>query len=674
MSGKLKSAMFHEAEVLDKLESEQVEVIGDSIDESLRLAAKHLGKELYQLDYEVLVRGKKSLFVSEPYRIRVFPASVDDSLQELAELDKKLADGTGKLLSKDLKNLVVAKDVDGWVSIKYYRHGLYMKYIPPIGNGKIPTTQDVIRKLGQRGINSPKESEIQKLIDNPSNEYMRLGDAKLRPFAEANTKVEISDDKMKAYITVFPPKAGGRDLEVSDVVYDLKKEDIGYGIKEDIIRDLLENEKYEIPIVVAQGDPAVNGKNAQIVYHVRTEKKVNLREDSSGKVDYKDLDLIENVVVGQVLAEKTPPEKGKYGRNLFNEILDAKDGVDIVLQQGKGTILSEDKTKLTAEVNGQVLFTEGRLSVETVYRVSGDVSMKTGNITFLGSIIITGNVEDNFQVKASGNIEIYGTVQKASIEADGDIVIRQGVTGRGEAKIESTNGNIVSKFLQEATIITDKDVIVQEVIMNCDVSAGGKVICKGKKANILGGRIKAGNLIAAKNIGSAANPSTELIVGVNPKLIKQIEDYTFKKKETYENKEKLDKTSKTLRARKEADAVSFTEENEVYLAKLESGIKKLEKRIAEYDKEIQNVISFMEQAGDQGKVAFEKKMFGGVTVRIKNAEPYKVKNDITSKTLFLSEGKIQMKPYSDPESDKVDRRAVRKPATSKPTANTPKEE
>lgn len=120
------------------------------------------------------------------------------------------------------------------------------------------------------------------------------------------------------------------------------------------------------------------------------------------------------------------------------------------------------------------------------------------------------------------------------MEADGDIIIRQGVTGR-EARIESTGGNVVSKFLQDAIVITDKDVIVQEAIMNCDVSAGGKVVCNGKKANILGGRIKAGLLISAKNIGSPANPTTELIVGVNPKYLKQVEDYTFKKKRQWIN-------------------------------------------------------------------------------------------------------------------------------------------
>jgi uncharacterized protein len=662
---KFKAAVFKEAEEVERIEREEVEVIGDTIDESLRLAARHFGKEIYQLDYEVIERGKKGLFFSEPFRIRVFQANLEDSLDDLRELDKKLTDGSGKLVSKDLKNILVPKDVDAWVCIKYYRHGLYMKYHPPVGNGKSISPQEVNRELGQRGLNTLKENEIYKFLNENSSEFVRFADAKVRPFEEASVKIELSDDKMKAFATIYPPKAGGRDLEVSDIIYEIKKEDIGYGIKEDVIKDILENERYEEAIVVAVGDPPVHGKNAQILYHVRTEKKVSLREDSSGKVDYKDLDLIENVVVGQILAEKIPAEKGKYGRNLFNEVLDAKDGTDIALQQGKGIILSEDKSKLTAEVNGQVIFLEGKLSVETVYRVSGDVSMKTGNITFLGSIIITGNVEDNFQVKASGNVEIYGTVQKASIEADGDIIIRQGVTGRGEAKIESTTGNIVSKFLQDATIITDKDVIVQEVIMNCDVSAGGKVVCKGKKANIIGGKLKAGHLIAAKNIGSQSNPTTELIVGVNPKFIKQIEEFQKKIVDTKDSLDSLSKTLKTLKARQESDPEGFSEDHLSYLKKLDSGVKKLEKRISEYNIEIQKINAQMETVGDQGKVFFEKKMFGGVSVRIKNAEPYKVKNEIQSKTLFLSEGKIQMKPFSDPDVEKpTGRRVSKKPITN----------
>ncbi|MDX1958115.1 MAG: FapA family protein [Leptospiraceae bacterium] len=651
---KLKGLFFEEESKMDRDEREKVEVIGESIDECLRLAAKHLNKPIHLLEYEVLKRGKKGLFMTEPFQILVYLADPEDSLEDLALLDEKL--GTdGKLVSKDLKDLITPKDVDGYFRIKNLRHGLYLACFPPVGAGKPVRYEDVVKKLNMRGIMIPPEKRIKEVISEITEEYERLADSKLKPFAEAAIKIELSPDNMKAYATFTPPKAGGRDLEVQDVVYELKKEDIAYGIKEEDIRYFLENEIYNEPVVVAVGDPPVRGNDAKIIYHVRTEKVIRLKEDSSGRVDFKNLDLIENVVTGQLLAEKIPAGEGKWGRDLRNSPLEAKDGMDLDLLPGKGTILSEDKMKLIADVNGQVIFAEGRVNVETVYRVNGDVNNKTGNITFLGSIVITGNVEDNFQIKASGNIEIYGTVQKAIVEADGDIIIRQGITGREEARISSSSGNIISKFIQDANIFTEKDVMVQEGILNSNINAGGKIVCNGKRGQIVGGKLRAGKMILAKNLGSKANPITELIVGLNPKLLKQVEDYEEKKNQSKEKVEALIKTQKTIVARKEADPASFTEENEAYLLKVESGIKKLEKRIAEYEKEIQTLRAYMEQSAIQGKVYFEKKMYPGVSVILKNSEPYSSKMEIISKTLYLENDKIRQKPYSDPESERAEK-------------------
>ena len=83
-----------------------------------------------------------------------------------------------------------------------------MMEIPPVGNGKNPTVQDVLKKLVQRGINPPPEAAIQKFLDSKSTEYVRMGEAKLKPFAEAGAKVEISDDNMKAFVTFYLQNSG----------------------------------------------------------------------------------------------------------------------------------------------------------------------------------------------------------------------------------------------------------------------------------------------------------------------------------------------------------------------------------------------------------------------------------------------------------------------------------
>ena len=141
-------------------------------------------------------------------------------------------------------------DVDGWVSIKNYRHGLYMKEFLPLGDGKHPTLQDVLQNLKKRGIKRLPEETIQSFLLSKLTEYKRLGDSKLRPFAEARVIVDIAEIDKKVYVTFLPPKLRGRDLEVADVVYELKKEGIDYEINKEVIREALELEKYNNPIAI----------------------------------------------------------------------------------------------------------------------------------------------------------------------------------------------------------------------------------------------------------------------------------------------------------------------------------------------------------------------------------------------------------------------------------------
>ena len=63
------------------------------------------------------------------------------------------------------------------------------------------------------------------------------------------------------------------------------------------------------------------------------------------------------------------------------------------------------------------------------------VNIKSGNVTFLGTVIVNGNVEDGYNVKASGNIEVNGAVGASRLESDGDIIVSQGIVGRDECDI-----------------------------------------------------------------------------------------------------------------------------------------------------------------------------------------------------------------------------------------------
>lgn len=665
--GAVTSYFQEEQTTYDEVQRNNVEVLGDSIEACVSLAASHFGKKPHEIDYRILKRGKKSFFFlfSEPFHIRARVLSDEELLKDLAGLDEKLTGGSGKLLSTDIQAIVKAKDRNGRFVIKHFRNGVFLTVYPPLGEGNPVKLDDISRKLSQRGVAQYDQDAVRVCFKDAKGEPLFISNVKPRAGSESQATVEISQDKMKAFVTITPPRPGGKDLDVSDIIAMLKHNGVVYGVKEKDIKEAIDEEKYNYPFLAAEGDEPQNGRNAEVKYYVRTEKVVNFKEDSFGRVDYKDLDLIENVVAGQVLAEKIPRGEGKLGRNLFGMMLPADDGKDIDIKVGKGTILSEDRMKLTAEINGQVVYASGKISVEKVYRINGDVGIKTGNVTFLGSIVISGNVEDNYHVKAAGNIEIFGVVQKAVVEADGDIIIRQGVTGRGEARIESTGGNIVSRFIQNASCITEKDIVVQEGIVHSEMSAGGRILCKGKRGQIVGGTLQATKLIYAKVIGSQANPPTDIIVGSNPKLLKQIVEYELKKKDSSEKLAELSKSLKTLLARKDMDKAAFSDENESHLQKLQAATKKLEKRITDLEEEIIKLQQYIEEESSHGKVSVEKTVFGGVNIRIKKAE-FRVRNEVKNKTFYEEGGFIKQMEFESLDEEKKDwRKKKAKNAISK---------
>lgn len=77
---------------------------------------------------------------------------------------------------------------------------------------------------------------------------------------------------------------------------------------------------------------------------------------------------------------------------------------------------------------GRVVTTSS-LAIESVYEIKEDVSLKTGNIDFNGTVIIRGDVPTGFSIKASGDILIDGLVEAAHIEAKGSVTIVKGIVG-----------------------------------------------------------------------------------------------------------------------------------------------------------------------------------------------------------------------------------------------------
>lgn len=629
---------------------EELEVLADSLEQALQIGASELQTDISNLDYEILQKGSSGMLGvgRMPYKVLVRKMAEDSRWADLEDLNVSLnrgGEGEGPAEAEIIQN------ENGKALVKIYKNGVFLKVIPPVGDGRPVDVETAIDKLHRSGVVHFDRTVVEKAVKEATGELVRVADYSPRPDADSTLTVEISPDEMSAIITISAPRPGGRHLTVDEVIAAMKASGVEYGFDKEAIEKALDGEKYGQPIVAAKGDPAVDGKDAYIDYKVKIDKKVEFKEDESGRIDYLQKDLVENVVQGQVLAELIPAEKGKPGRTVKNRIIPAKDGKPMEMKPGKGTILSQDGRQIIAEKNGQVVFRQGKLMVDEVYTIGGDVGLDTGNIMFLGSVVIRGSVTDNMKVKAAGNIEVGGNVGKAELEAEGDIVIRQGIQGRDGARIETTGGNMTAKFIQNAHVIVEKDLMVSEGIMHSKVEVGGKVILAGKRAQIVGGEVMVGEEVRAKQLGAQASTPTHIIVGTNPKILQQIKQLEKIKSGAEEKLVKIEQNINTLNHQKVTQKENFPPEKEEMLVKMLSAQEKLNQRLKEADNEILQLREYMSMLAQNGKVHVEKTMYPGVTIEINNAR-FECKDEYTHVTLVEENGNIKILPYEEDKKKK----------------------
>ena len=114
----------------------------------------------------------------------------------------------------------------------------------------------------------------------------------------------------------------------------------------------------------------------------------------------------------------------------------AVDGKDIDVTMGKGVVASpNNKDEWVADTDGQVIIKENKISVLALYEIPGDVNLSTGNIDFIGTVIVRGDVKDGFKVYAGEDLVVNGVVEGAELKCSGKLSIAGGVSGNDKAKI-----------------------------------------------------------------------------------------------------------------------------------------------------------------------------------------------------------------------------------------------
>ncbi|MDH4617218.1 MULTISPECIES: FapA family protein [Brevibacillus] len=359
-------------------------------------------------------------------------------------------------------------------------------------------------------------------------------------------EVKISPDKLEAGIIL---RAEETELEhilitETDVYKALQQHRVSYGIRKDAVSNLcmMPQKFLNVLLNVASGEPPVNGVDGSIEYPylASVQEEDGPKEMEDGRVDFYNLTSIPNVAKGQLLARKKPATAGKPGTSVTGEPIAPKAGKEPVLKPGKNVVQNQERTMIYAAIDGQVSFTDrDKMNVFPIFEVNGDVDFGVGNIDFVGTVVIRGNVLNGFRVKASGDIRVLGSVEGAELEAQGSIEIKSGIVAQDKGSIKAGH-NVQTSFIQNANVTAGNQVIVSQSIMFSTVRAGKQILCNGAKGIIIGGVLQAGEKIAARVYGNTSATPTILEVGVKPELRQELASIQKDLQNVYENLRKTD--------------------------------------------------------------------------------------------------------------------------------------
>lgn len=336
---------------------------------------------------------------------------------------------------------------------------------------------------------------------------------------DAEVELKVSADHMHVTILLHEPKYGGEHLQLEDVLSALDSEGIIYGIDNELIENKVKNREYGKMFVGATGLPAKDGVDGRVIEVMPRFKTLSFTENERGDVDFKNLNLINQVEKGTVICEIVPPEDPVDGIDVYGKKIEGRPGKTATVPTGENTSLTEDGRQLIASREGNLVYSSGRFSVRERLEISDNVDASTGNIDFSGDVIIKGSVLEGYTIRAGGNVIVYGVVEGARIFADGDVQLMQGINGMGKGIIESKK-NIQCRYLEYCTIKADGS-IKAEYILHSNVYSGSSITVTGSRSSIIGGITSAFQTIEVKTIGSKTNTLTEIIMGATKEMIEE---------------------------------------------------------------------------------------------------------------------------------------------------------
>ncbi len=460
----------------------------------------------------------------------------------------------------------------------------------------------------------------------------------------------ISDGGLTGSLRVVPGPGGACDISVDDLRERIDAEGVTVGVMPEVLEQIARDRVVNRWVVFARGVGPQPGIDGHVKFHFDKERtRAVIKEDADGKVNLRDLNLIQNVRKGDLLCEVVSPVPGKSGLTVRNEEIPPREGSPTKLPDGINVYHSADRSQMFAAIDGLVRWSENAVIVEPVYTVH-DVDASVGNIRFNGSVVVQGEVGDGYEIHAGKDITIASTIGRVILEAGGDIKIAGGILGQEKALV-TANGSVRAKFIQDAHVKAEGEIVVGDYIRNSLVSACGPIAVKNPRGFIVSSKVSSDTWIYCHSVGHEdTGVPSELSIGHSPVLhqeqVRLREEIAAKAVDFLKLQSSLAKL-RTLRS-----SSDLSRQQEMLYEKILGAMETLRKVLVETNTRVAEITDRIHRTF-QGNIYIEGRAHAGTTLRIGMASMV-LKEAADGAHFFLKDGAVAMAAFHPlPEIKKV---------------------
>lgn len=455
--------------------------------------------------------------------------------------------------------------------------------------------QDALANVSEVKNSSTEEEKATNTAEeqNPEEEYSILAQG---------TYLNVDEDEMAAWLYLMPPEKG-KIYEKQDLIDYLSKNGVTDGLHQSNLSAMIKKKVYNREILVAQGKPVKEGSDGYFEYLFTPEEYGVPKVRADGSVDYTNINALQNVRAGEKVAIYHQAVQGEDGITVLGHEMKAKLCRDLPPMRGKG--IRRENEAYYAQSDGKIEVKDGKIDIQNVHEISGDVDAIIGKVEFFGDVIIFGNVEEGVVIRAGRNIEIHGSTSLANLYAGGDIILSRGIQGGNKSKI-SARGNVFADFIEHTTVEAG-GTVQANTILSSHIYAKDKVIATGKRGAIIGGEVHGIKGVEAATAGNDVEVKTILHCGYAPETHERLIEIRKKEMEIRENLANLvDSMTEALREKRMRGASTSAATE----AKLSEWNKMKDQYFAELDK-VESERESLEEVVEQSKGA-EIKVDGNI--------------------------------------------------------------